>query len=29
MRKPPIAHIYEHTESGKELTIVANKNGLT
>ena len=28
MRKPPIAHIYEHTEPGKELTIVANKNGL-
>tara|TARA_B100000085_G_C18529777_1_gene507500 strand:+ start:22 stop:348 length:327 start_codon:yes stop_codon:yes gene_type:complete len=28
MRKPPIAHIYEHTEPGKEVTIVANKNGL-
>ena len=28
MRKPPIAHIYEHTEPGKEITIVANKNGL-
>ena len=28
MRKPPIAHIYEHKEPGKEITIVANKNGL-
>lgn len=28
MRKPPIAHIYEHTEPGKPVTIVANKNGL-
>ena len=29
MRKPPIAHIYEHTEPGKQVTIVANKNGLS
>ena len=28
MRKPPIAHIYEHTEPSKEVTIVANKNWL-
>ena len=28
MRKPPIAHIYEHKEPGKDITIVANKNGL-
>jgi len=28
MRKPPVAHIYQHKEPGKELVIVANKNAL-
>lgn len=28
MRKPPLAHIYEHTEPGKEVTLVGNKNAL-
>ena len=28
MRKPPVAHIYQHKEPGKDIVIVANKNGL-
>ena len=28
MRKPPLVHIYEHKEPGKDIVIVANKNGL-
>ena len=28
MRKPNLAHIYEHTEPGKEVTLVGNKNAL-
>lgn len=28
MRKPNFAHIYEHSEPGKEVTIVGNRNAL-
>lgn len=28
MRKPPVAHIYEHKEPSKEIVIVANKNAM-
>ena len=28
MRKPPLVHMYEHKEPGKDIVIVANKNGL-